>query len=456
GYSLKDPSTLFREYDVRGLLGKELDDSFYSRLGSAFFSYVESRSEKKPSCVVGRDNRPSSVFFASAFMQGFVSAGGDVIDVGMVPTPAVYFANRHFATLAGCAITASHNPPEYNGAKFVYGAQSVGGKEVQAIKDFFLKMPKKIQKKGTVQMRDLKTPYLSALTKNAHVKNLNLVVDAGNGAASDLVLPFFEKLDVTVIPIHCDASRPFSVHLPDPVDPENYPDLCATVKKKKADLGLMFDGDGDRLGAVDSAGNIVWPDQLLALFARGHLRENPGAKIMVEIKCSQGVIDDVVSHGGIPVWSPTGRTRIESMMQSENAGLAGEMSGHFFFPPLWLSDAFFAARRLLEIVSKNGPLEEQLSDFPKYFSSQEYRVTVTEKNKFEIVRRLTASFKKDFQVLELDGAKVLFPDGWGLVRASNNEPKLSLRFEGKTRKALDRIQSLFRDALEAEGVRGSF
>ncbi len=453
---MKPPASVFREYDLRGLVGIELSEPVYRRLGSAFAAYVADRSGKKPSCVLGRDNRPSSAGFSRAFCEGFSESGGSVIDVGIATTPGVYFANRNYKTLAGCAITASHNPPEYNGAKFIFQGESAGGPEVQKIKDHFFAQQRRQAVPGKIEQKDFKDAYFSALVKGSKVNPLRVVVDAGNGAASDFVLPLFQKLGVVTFPIHCDASKAFSVHLPDPVDPENYSDLSGAVRKNKADLGLMFDGDGDRLGAVDSTGNIVWPDQLLILFARDHLLAHPGSKIMVEIKCSQSVFDDVSAHGGKPVLSPTGRTRIEDLMKSENAGLAGEMSGHFFFPPLWLSDAFFAARKLLEIVSQNGPLAAQLSDVPRYFSSQEYRLDVPEKDKFRIVDSLAGHFKKNHGVVTLDGVKVLFSDGWGLVRASNNEPKLSMRFEGKNPKALDRIQSVFREALAGQGVDAPF
>ncbi|MBI5036926.1 phosphomannomutase/phosphoglucomutase [Candidatus Micrarchaeota archaeon] len=444
---------IFREYDVRGFVGAELNEEVYCKLGRAFAAYVEGRAKAKPSCVVGRDNRPSSEAYAKAFIEGFADGGGEVIDVGLATTPAAYFANNFFKTKAGAAITASHNPPEYNGAKFVFGGRSAGGAEVQKVKKlFFSELPKKAG--GKVTKQDFTKAYFADLAKNSRVRKLKVVVDCGNGAASAFAPAFLESLGCEVVPLHCDSSKPFSVHLPDPVDPENYGELVAAVRQSNADLGLMFDGDGDRLGAVDESGRIVWPDQLLILFARKLLAEKPASKVIVEIKCSQAVFDDVRARGGKPVLSPTGRTRVEEIMASEKAPLAGEMSGHFFFAPSWLSDAFFASRKLLEIVSE-VPLSEALEGAPKYFSSQEYRVAVEEEKKFWIVESLSKEFPEN-EVVTMDGVKVLFADGWGLVRASQNEPKLSIRFEGRTKETLARIQKLFRSKLEAKGVKVPF
>ncbi len=451
---------IFREYDVRGLVGSELSEAVYERMGGAFGEYLRNRSGGKPSCAVGRDNRPSSQGYCGAFVAGLRSIGCDAIDIGLATTPELYFANVFLKTAGAAVITASHNPPEYNGVKFVYAGKSAGGKEVQEIKRLALANKfsngagKVAAAAGKYSSIDIFDDYLAALSEGASLKRLKVAVDCGNGIASEFAVPYLRKLGCKVVPLHCDASKPFSVHLPDPVQPENYVDLVAAVRAEKADVGLMFDGDGDRVGAVDETGKIVWPDQLLMLFARRFLKSNPAGKVLIEIKCSKAVEDDVLAHGGRPVWSATGRTVIEDLMFREGAKLAGEMSGHFFFSEkrLWLSEAMVAARKVLEIISDGGALSKQAGSLPRYVSSQEYRVTVPEERKFAIVKEIAEEFKRTNDVVTLDGAKVLFSDGWGLVRASNNEPKLSMRFESKTAGGLKKIMAAFSRKLKEKGV----
>jgi len=451
---------IFREYDVRGLVGNDLDDSVYFRMGRAFGRYLAQRSGKAASCVVGRDNRLSSAAYAEAFAQGLLAVGCDVTDIGVCSTPEIYFANDLLKTTGGAAITASHNPPQYNGVKFVYDAKSAGGVHVRRIRDLALEGVKPADVPGLSTKKDIRAEYLAALKQGApDLSGLTVVLDCGNGVSSLFAPDFVRSLGCNVVELHCDASRPFSVHLPDPVDPDNYTDLSAAVVKEKADVGLMFDGDGDRVGAVDERGKLVTPDQLLIVFARRFLQRHPGEKVVVEIKCSQAVEDDVRALGGIAVWSATGRTRIEDVLFSKGAKLAGEMSGHFFFLDAdrpWLSESLYAARLLLEAVKTGGSLSAQVASMPAYVSSREYRVDVDDAQKFALVQRLVARFSKDHGVVTLDGAKVLYPDGWGLVRASNSEAKLSLRFEAKTKEGLEEIVAEFRAALDEEGVSAPF
>ncbi|MBI5226150.1 phosphomannomutase/phosphoglucomutase [Candidatus Micrarchaeota archaeon] len=492
GSSLTLNPTIFREYDVRGIVGVDLDDSVYSRMGYAFGQYLKQRScVQKPSCVVGQDNRPSSPTYATAFCNGLLDSGCDVIDIGVCTTPEIYFANDFLKTTGGAAITASHNPAQYNGVKFTYAGKSAGGSEVRAVRDLALAQgePSALSSnaacaglppvRGRLKKKDIRSDYLMAVTEGSTasfrrskvsvstsssslsfpLSGMKVVLDCGNGVSALFAPELFRSLGADVVELHCDASKPFAVHAPDPVDPDNYADLSAAVVTHKAHLGLMFDGDGDRVGAVDEHGKIVAPDQMLILFARRFLKAHPGQKIVVEIKCSHAVEDEIKALGGTAIWSPTGRTLIEDVLFSQNAKLAGEMSGHFFFLDgmrHWLSESLVAARRLAELVKQNGPLSNQVASMPHYVSSREYRIEVAEEDKFDLVQKLAVDFKARHDVLTLDGAKVLFADGWGLVRASNSEPKLSLRFESKTKGGLDKIMAKFRSALKEKGVTVSF
>lgn len=451
---------IFREYDVRGLVADDLDDSVFERMGQAFGTYLQERSGQKPSCVVGRDNRSSSPAYAEAFIRGLQTVGCDVTDVGVCTTPEIYFANALLKTTGGAAITASHNPPKYNGVKFTYDGKSAGGVHVRRVRDLAIAGNFPSSTSGTFASQDIRADYLAALSLGApDLTGLKVVLDCGNGVSALFAPDLFRSLGCDVAELHCDASRPFSVHLPDPVDPDNYADLSAAVKANKADVGLMFDGDGDRVGAVDALGRIVSPDQLLILFSRRFLSRHPKQSVIVEIKCSQAVEDEVKALGGTAVWSATGRTIIEDVLFSQQAQLAGEMSGHFFFldgPQPWLSESLYAARQLLEIIHESGPLSRQVESMPHYVSSREYRIDVPEESKFDLVTQLAERFKSGHDVLTLDGAKVLYPDGWGLVRASNSEAKISLRFEAKTQSGLDAIQAEFRAALLEKGVKAPF
>ncbi|MBI2445382.1 phosphomannomutase/phosphoglucomutase [Candidatus Micrarchaeota archaeon] len=449
------PPGIFREYDVRGYVGQDLDDSVYFRIGQAFGSYLQERSGSKSSCVVGRDNRPSSPAYADAFIRGLQAVGCDVTDIGVCTTPEIYFANSFLKTTGGAAITASHNPPKYNGVKFTYDGKSAGGEHVRRVRDLAIQ-DRFSSGAGTLESRDIRAVYLDALRQGApDLSGIRVVLDCGNGVSSLFAPVLFRSLGVDVIELHCDASKPFAVHLPDPADPDNYTDLSAAVLTHRAHVGLMFDGDGDRVGAVDEKGRIVAPDQLLVLFSRRFLARNPSERVIVEIKCSQAVEDEIKALGGTAVWSPTGRTLIEDVLFSKDARLAGEMSGHFFFldgAQPWLSESLYAARQVLEIIRESGALSNQVASLPKYVSSREYRLDVPDERKFDVVRQLADGFKARHEVLQLDGAKVLFSDGWGLVRASNSEAKISLRFESKTQSGLDAIMGEFRDALKQKGI----
>jgi phosphomannomutase len=446
------PLHVFREYDVRGLAQKELSPASYELFGKAFGTLLAKRNGgKRPSCAVGRDNRASSPSYERAFVKGLRSTGCDVVRIGQVTTPMAYFANEFLHTTGAASVTASHNPPQYNGLKMRFKMLPVSGLD---LKDYVVS-GKFATGSGKASSKNIFSNYLKAVSSGNKLRGkFKVVVDCGNGTAGPFVVPALRAIGASVTALFCKPDPRFPNHSPNPVKPENFPWLIAQVRKQKADLGLMLDGDGDRVAAVDANGNIIWPDMLLLLFARREVAVRKGAKIVVEIKCSQSVIDDVRSRGGKPILSRTGYTNVEKLMAKEGARVGAEMSGHFYFMEkrAWLSDAIYASNRLCKLVSDSGKsIKDLISDAPKYYSSQEYRLHVTgegaETRKAEIVAELTRAFKKTNRVIDIDGARVLFSDGWGLVRFSKNEPELSLRFEGKTPAALKRIQGVFRRAL---------
>ena len=462
---------MFREYDVRGLVGSELDAAFYERLGKAFGTIVREKTRvKNPRIAVGRDNRATSEEYQQAFERGLHAAGCDTTDLGMLTTPAAYYAGLHLAVEAVAAITASHNPPEYNGAKFRIGETPVSGLDVK--KTFFEGNFATGSGKGSAQ--DVSGAYVKAIALECKASRpLKIVLDCGNGAAGSLATAALKACGHAVTPMYCEPDYTYPHHQPNPVKPENYPDLIAAVKRGKADLGIMLDGDGDRCCAVDEKGEIIWADSLLLLFARDYLKQQPGATVIVEIKCSQAILDDIPLKGGTADLCRTGYPNVEQMMREKGARLGGEMSGHFYFfndakrhdGSKWFSDAIYASCKLGQLVAGSGKtLSQMLEDAPKYYPSPEYRPQVTgeEKNKEKIVATIAAEFKREKgtsgvkDVIDIDGARVLFNDGWGLIRYSQNEPQLSLRFEGKTPEATARIREIFRKKLEGHPVDAKF
>ncbi len=443
--------SVFRQYDIRGIVGKDLDEEFYERLGKAWGAFLSERFTN-PSCAVGRDVRESSARFQESFCRGLESTGCRIVDLGEVTTPMTYFAIDHLNVDAGAAITASHNPPEYNGAKFrVKGKHTLEPVTGLQIKPYYFKteFPKG---KGTRTKVNLDKAYVETVVEGFKLKRkLKVVIDGGNGIAGQYAVHTAEALGCEVVPLFCTPGK-MEAHLANPVKPENYPWLVEAVKKNKADLGLMVDGDGDRLGACTRDGEIIWPDMLLLLFVREAL-EKEKQNVIVEVKCSQALVDDIQAHGGTPVFSPTGYTNIERYMHEYKCKVSGEMSGHFYFfgKKQWFSDANYTLSKLLSLVSQGKGLKEILVNVPSYVSSQEYRLHVKgtqgEAKKVEIVNELVNGFKKTHKVIDLDGGRVLFPQGWGLIRYSNNEPELSLRFEGKTKEALEKIKAEFRSKL---------
>ncbi|NYZ75607.1 phosphomannomutase/phosphoglucomutase [Candidatus Micrarchaeota archaeon] len=445
---------IFREYDIRGVFGKDFDEKDAELVGKAVAAYLKRSGGRR--LVIGRDCRKSSPAIRDALIKGLTAAGMDATDVGMVSTPEHAFAIGLLDQDGGVMITASHNPPEYNGFKVYRGTQSIHGSEIQELLKIIQAnaFPSGGGKKNTSSAEDAYAEYLVDNTKRG--KPLKLVVDGGNGVAGNMGCRVLEELGHEVIPLYCEPDGSFPNHPADPSDPANLRDLIEKVKKTKADAGIAFDGDGDRIGSVNEKGGIVWGDRLLILYSRQILAQNPGIKVVFEVKCSQALADDVKAHGGKPLMWKTGHNLIESKMLEENALLAGEMSGHMYFRDRHegFGDAIYAACRLAEILSlSDKSFSQLLADIPKYYSTQELRPQFPDEKKFEFITAFAAKMRKQGRkVIDLDGCRVEYEDGWGLVRASNTKPELSLRFEGKTLSALKRIYAGFSNELEKEGL----
>ncbi len=440
---------IFREYDIRGVVDTDLTDEIVRLIGLSFATYVTRRGKKR--VAVGRDGRKSSPRFRHPLVQGMAAGGLEVIDIGICPTPVFYFSLYDFERDGGIMITGSHNPPEFNGLKVCLGKDTLFGEEIQNIRKI-LECGKFAEGQGSVSSAQVIPDYQDFLLKNIHLKRkIKLVVDSGNGTAGLVAPKILRGLGCEVIELFSEVDGNFPHHHPDPTIPAYLEDLIAKVKETGAELGIGYDGDADRIGAVDHLGNIVWGDQLMILFSRAVLRRNPGATILSDVKCSQNLYDDIARHGGRGIMSRTGHSLLRNKMKEENALLAGEMSGHIFFADRYFGfdDAIYASCRLLEIISENEKtIPELLSDVPRTFTTPEIRVDCPDDRKFELVERVRESFRKEYPLVDIDGARVLFPEGWGLIRASNTQPVLVLRFEAQSLDGLGKIRSLVEGRVE--------
>lgn len=441
--------TIFREYDIRGLVGREITVETAGAIARAYAAYLRERGERR--VVVGRDLRESSPQIRDAVVQALVESGCDVTDIGTVITPVFYFARVHLGIDGGVMITASHNPPEFNGFKLAHGFGTIYGSEIQEIRRIAASR-EFVSGRGRVAEQDVEAAYRAMLKEKIRLgpRRLRAVVDCGNGTASLMAPDALEDLGVEVVRLYCDPDPRFPNHHPDPVQPENLRDLIATVLRERADVGLGFDGDGDRIGVIDDQGTIIWGDLLMVLFWREILPKHPGTIGIVEVKCSQVLYDEIARGGGKPIFYRTGHSLIKAKMKEVGAVFTGEMSGHMFFADEYYGydDAVYAAARLLRILSHSDrPLSALLADLPRYPVTPEVRVDCPDERKFDVVRMLTEQFRKRYEVIDIDGARVLFADGWGLVRASNTQPALVVRAEGKTPDALARIKRTLEEAL---------
>jgi phosphomannomutase/phosphoglucomutase len=433
--------TIFREYDIRGIAHDELPSDGIEQLGKAIGTHIGRNAGRKIN--VGRDVRESSKRLRDALVEGLTSAGCQVTDVGEVPTPLLYYSVQHLGCDGGVMITGSHNPKEYNGFKIVMGAGTIHGSEIQELR-------RKIEEgdldsaEGTLREYDIATPYVDEIASQFQFgRRVKVVVDAGNGAGGPTMHRLLERLNVDATELFFEMDGSFPNHHPDPTVEKNLIHLKRAVGEAGAELGIAFDGDADRIGAVDEKGNVVWGDSLLLIYAREILSRKPGATFIGEVKCSQIMYDEIEKMGGRPIMYKTGHSLIKAKMKEEHAELAGEMSGHMFFKDRYFGfdDALYAACRLIEIVANSGePLSFQTRDLPAAVVTPEIRVDTQDEVKFEVVSRVREHFRQTHRVVDVDGARVLFPEGWGLVRASNTQPVLVMRFEARTQVLLDQYR----------------
>ena len=439
---------IFREYDIRGLAETELVDDEVFRLGQAYGTYALEHGARK--CAVGRDVRLSGPRIQQAITEGIVSTGLDVVDIGVVPTPVFYFSQFHLDCDAGIMVTASHNPPEYNGFKVGLNKTTIFGEEIQRLHQL-MEQGRFKQGKGSISQQEVIPGYLRMCRSKVRIPGrLRVVFDPGNGTAGILLERLFAGTPIEPTYINLKPDGTFPAHVPDPTVPEYMKEVTALVKSSGADCGIGYDGDADRIGAIDETGEAVYGDRLLGICSKEVIARHPGAKIVFEVKCSQGLVEYIDSLGGEPLMWKTGHSLIKAKMKEENALLGGEMSGHMFFRDDYYGydDALFASLRLLRVIAESGrSLSELSAELPRYFSTPEIRVKCPDELKFRIVDALRDHFKRYHKVIDIDGARVLFPDGWGLVRASNTGPVLVLRFEAKDKEKLPAIQASFFELL---------
>ncbi len=444
--------SIFRAYDIRGVVGESLTPDIVRLIGKAVGSAARERGLSE--VVVARDGRLSGPEFAAELIKGLRSTGCDVIDIGMAPTPVLYFATYHLNAGSGVMVTGSHNPPDYNGFKIVIGGETLAEDAIQALYTRIAENKFAVGV-GGLQVIDVVADYIERITGDVQAeRRLKVVVDCGNGAAGGIAPQVLETIGCDVVPLHCEVDGRFPNHHPDPSDPANLQDLIMSVKRLNADLGLAFDGDGDRLGVVTASGEIIYPDRLLMLFAIDVLNRNPGATVIYDVKCTGHLQDVILRHGGSPVMWKTGHSLIKAKMREDDAELAGEMSGHFFFRERWFGfdDGIYAAARLMEILGASSRDPQAIFDeLPKGVSTPELKIATAEGAHYAFVDKFreTATFP-GARVSTIDGVRADYPDGWGLVRSSNTTPSLVLRFDADNDKALSRIQDVFRAQMLAQ------
>lgn len=442
--------TIFREYDIRGASDAELLDPDVAQLGRAFGTYLRRHAGRRIS--LGRDNRLSSPRLRDALLRGLVASGCDVIDLGVVPTPVLYYSVCHLKTDGAVMITGSHNPPEFNGFKVVCGASTIHGAAIQEIRRM-IDTGDLATGEGAQTTADVVTPYVREVSAQFHFpRRIRVVFDAGNGTGGPVMHRILENLNVDTTEMFFEMDGRFPNHHPDPTMPANLQALIEKVRKSKADLGIAFDGDTDRIGAVDDRGAIIWGDQLMIIYGREILTRKPGATFIGEVKCSQLMYDDLKARGGNPIMWKTGHSLIKAKMKETHAELAGEMSGHIFFADRWygFDDALYSACRLMEIVADSGqPLSHQLADLPATVVTPEIRFDCPDELKFAVVGEAIAVLRARHRTEDVDGVRVLFPHGWGLVRASNTQPVLVMRFEATTAELLEEYRREIEAVVEA-------
>ena len=452
------PSNIFREYDIRGMADTDLSSPNVLAIARAYGTYLKRQGITKAS--VGGDVRQSTSRISQDVIQGLRETGVDVLDIGVVTSPLLYWSLFHHDLNGGVMITGSHNPKDMNGLKLAFGKATLYGEEIQRIRkmveeeDFDM-----ASGQGSLEGENLWEPYLSMLKEKIVLgpRKLKVVADAANGTAALKIVPFLESLGCEVVPLYCEPDGTFPNHHPDPQKRANMQDLIAKVREHKADVGFGFDGDADRIGVVDDAGEIVWGDILMALYWREILPKNPGATAIIEVKCSQALEDEVRKLGGVPHYYKAGHSLIKAEMKRINALFAGEYSGHIFFADEYygFDDSFYAAGRLLRILSNSDlALSQMLSDMPVYYHTEEIRVDCPDEKKFEVMESITTKALREYEAITVDGLRIVYPDGkgWGLIRASNTQPVLATRCEGRTKEDLAFISEDIRQRILDAGL----
>jgi phosphomannomutase/phosphoglucomutase len=434
---------IFREYDIRGVVDKDLTAATVRELGRGTGSYFTRHGVKR--ITVGRDGRPSSGPFFDTLVEGLVASGIEVTDVGVCPTPLLYFSIVHLKKEGGIMITGSHNPPEFNGFKICVGKDAIYGREIQQVQQI-IDTGDYVQGTGSIAQHDIITDYHHYIISNIQIdREIKVVVDAGNGTGGMVGVPIMRALGCQVRALYCEIDGRFPHHHPDPTVEKNLRDLIDTVTATKAELGIGYDGDADRIGVIDEKGQIIWGDKLMIIFARDIIKERGGGTFIGEVKCSQTLYDEIERLGGRGIMWKTGHSLIKDKMKKEKAVMAGEMSGHMFFADRYFGfdDAIYASCRLLEIVGKSGrKISELLEGIPQAYATPEIRVDCPDDIKFQIVERATEHFRQGYHVIDVDGMRVTFRDGWGLLRASNTQPALVLRFEAASEERLEEIRGM--------------
>ncbi len=440
---------IFREYDIRGIVGAGLDDETVLDIGRAFAAYMRERGKTKAS--LGRDCRLSSEGFGRLVARGMVEGGLSVTDLGVVPTPLFYFSLFTLDVEGGIMVTGSHNPPDYNGFKLAFGKTTLFGSRVQEIADI-IEARRFVSGSGSLSVYPrIREDYYSFIRGNISIdRPLRVVVDAGNGTGGVVALPIMAEMGVETIALNCEMDGRFPNHFPDPTVETNLEQLRETVLATKADLGIGYDGDTDRIGAVDNEGNVIRGDYLMLIFARDIIERNKGATFVSEVKCSKNLFADIEKRGGRAIMWKAGHSLIKQKMKETGALFGGEMSGHMFFTDRFFGfdDAIYASLRLFEILARDGrPLSQFLADLPATWSTPEIRIDCPEQKKFIVVREITDYYRERYDIVDTDGVRVTLPGGWGLVRASNTQPILVLRFEAESPEALERIEGTVRTDL---------
>jgi len=444
-------ASIYRAYDIRGIAEKTLTKDIVFNIGKAIATEVKEKQIN--TIVIGRDGRLSSEAFAESLAKGIISTGVNVLDIGLVPSPLVYFVAQHTEGKSAVVVTASHNPAEYNGLKIIIDGETLAGDRIQQIKQRIEQENYAVGIPGSIDKNDMfKNEYIGTIAEDTHlVRPMKIVVDCGNGAAGELAPTLLKTLGCEIFELFCDIDGTFPNHHPDPSNPDNLQNLIAGVHHYQADIGIAFDGDGDRIGVIDSKGKIIWPDRLLMLFAKDVLKNKPGAEIIYDVKSSHHLKDYIAKHGGRSLMWKTGHSFMKAKIKETGAALAGEMSGHIFFNDRWFGfdDALYSAARLIGILSDDKrDSADVFTDIPESVSTPEIYIDLAEEENFALMQQLLSKADfKDAEIITLDGLRADFSDGWGIVRASNTMPALALRFEADTTEALSRIQSQFKDLL---------